>query len=177
MAEPTAGTDGASAAPYAEPSALYLDSSMWVAVAMVVVILIALWKKVPAAIGRSLDGKIASIRAQLAEAEAVRKEAEALRAEYEAKLRTAESDAAAMLTRAQSEAEALIAKAGSDAKALVERRQAMAEAKIGAEERAAVAEIRAVTARAATAAATRLIASDLDAGGDRKLVDEAIAGL
>ena len=177
MAEPTAGTEASHGAPMAEPKALNLDSSMWVAVAMVVVIIIALWKKVPRSIGNSLDGKIASIRAQLDEAESVRKEAEALRAEYEAKVRTAESDAAAMLARAQSEAEGIIAKAGTDAQALVERRQAMAEAKIGAEERAAVAEIRAVTARAATAAATRLIATDLDTASNRKLVDEAIAGL
>lgn len=176
MAEQVTGAAGTEV-PHAEPTALNLDSSMWVALAMVVVIVIALWKKVPAAIGRGLDGKIAAIRTQLAEAEAVRKEAEALRAEYEGKVRAAESDAAAMLARAQTEAEAIVAKAASDAEALVARRQAMAEAKIGAEERAAVAEIRAVTAKAATAAATRLIASDLDQGKDRQLIDQAIAGL
>ena len=52
---------------------------------MLVVFALLIWKKVPGAIGRALDGKIALIRDQLAEAEALRKEAEALKAEYEAK--------------------------------------------------------------------------------------------
>ena len=57
----------------------------WIALAMIVVIALLIWKKVPGAIGRALDGKIALIRDQLAEAESLRKEAEALKAEYEAK--------------------------------------------------------------------------------------------
>ena len=40
-----------------------------VALAMVVVLIILAWKKVPSAIGKSLDTKIAAIRAQLDEAE------------------------------------------------------------------------------------------------------------
>ena len=41
----------------------------WVALAMLVVFAIMIWKKVPAAIGKALDKKIAAIREQLAEAE------------------------------------------------------------------------------------------------------------
>ena len=72
---------------------------------------------------------------------------------------------------------AIIAKAGTDAEALVARRQAMAEAKIAAEERAAIDELRATAAKAATAAAAKLIAERNDAASDAKLVDQAIAGL
>ena len=145
-----------------------------VAASMTVVLAIMLWKKVPGAIGKSLDKKIAAIRDQLAEAEALRKEAEALKAEYEKKAKESAKDAKAMLARAEADAEAIVAKASEDAAALVERRKAMAEAKIAAEERAAMAEIKASVATAATAAAASLIA---DKGGSKTLVDDAIAGL
>ncbi len=161
----------------ADPTALGFDASMLVALAMVAVLIILAWKKVPAAIGKSLDTKIAAIRAQLDEAKSLRAEAEALKAEYEAKAKAADADAAAMVERAHAEARGIIAKAGTDAEALIARRQAMAEAKIAAEERSAIAALRAATAEAATAAATKLISERNDAANDSKLVDQTIAGL
>ena len=148
-----------------------------VALAMIVVIALLLWKKVPSAIGRSLDDKIAAIRAQLDEAEALRRDAEALKAEYEAKAKAAEGDAAAIVDRAHHEAEAIVVKAQADATSLVERRQRMAEDKIAAEERSVIAELRATTARTAATAAAKIIAERHDAGSDKALVDGAIAGL
>ncbi len=53
----------------------------------------------------------------------------------------------------------------------------MAEAKIAAEERAAIDELRATAAKAATAAAAKLIAERNDASTDKALVDQAIAAL
>lgn len=174
----TAHTEAPGGAPaHAEPTALKLDASMWVALVMMVVIALALWKKVPAGIGKSLDAKIAEIREQLAEAESVRKEAEALKAEYEAKAAAADGEAQAIIARAHTDAEGIVAKAETDAKALVTRRQAMAEAKIAAEERAAIDELRATAAKAASAAAAKLIADGHGATSDKKLVDDAIAGL
>ena len=149
----------------------------FVALAMLFVFALAIWKKVPSAIGKSLDKKIALIRDQLAEAESLRKDAEALKAEYEAKAKSADKEAKAMLKRAEADAEALVAKAAEDAEALVARRQAMAEAKIAAEERAAIDEIRSAAAKSATAAAVKLIAERNDAKSDKALVDKAIAGL
>ena len=136
--------------PVAEPTALGLDATAWVALAMIAVIAIMLWKKVPAAIGKALDKKIAGIREQLDEATRLRTEAEALRAEYEAK---------------------------TDAAALVERRTRMAEDKIAAAERSAIAEVRAKAVTAATIAAERLIRDQHDATADRAMVDRTIAGL
>ncbi|WP_118856869.1 F0F1 ATP synthase subunit B [Sphingomonas mesophila] len=162
---------------HADPTALGLDPTQWVALSMIAILALFIWKKVPAAVGKALDKKIDGIRAQLAEAESLRKDAESLKAEYEAKSRAAEGEAAAMVERAQAEAKAIVAKAKTDAKSLVERRQRMAEDKIAAEERAAIAEIRATTAKAATAAAARLVASKHDAGSDKKLIDQAIAVL
>ena len=161
----------------AEPTAFWLNPGQWVALAMLTVFAVMIWKKVPAAIGKALDGKIAEIRDQLDEAKTLRAEAEALKAEYEAKSKAADGEAKSMIDRAKTESKAILAKAKKDAETLVERRTQMAEAKIGAEERAAIDEVRAVAAKAATAAATRLIADRSDAKSDKALVDEAIAGL
>jgi F-type H+-transporting ATPase subunit b len=162
---------------YAKPKALGFDATMLVGLAMAVLFAIFLVKKVPAAIGKALDAKIAGIRAQLDEAAAIRAEAEQLKAEYEARAASAESDAAAMVERARSEAEAIRAKAETDAAALVERRTRMAEDKIAAEERAALQQLRATAADAAAKAAARIIAERHDAGSDKALVDQAIAEL
>lgn len=163
--------------PHAEPTALGLDATAWVALAMLVVIAIMLWKKVPAAIGRSLDKKIAAIREQLDEAKQLRAEAEALKAEYEARAAQAGAEAATMIERARHEAEAIVEQAKADSAALVERRTRMAEDKIAAAERSAVQEVRAKAAVAAAAAAERLIRDQHDAAADKAMVDQAIAGL
>jgi F-type H+-transporting ATPase subunit b len=157
-----------------QPTALGLTPPAWIALAMIVVIAVMIWKKVPAAIARALDSKIALIRDQLAEAEALRKEAEALKAEYEAKAASADKDRDALLERARHEADEIVAKAKSDSEALIERRTRMAEDKIAAEERAAVEQLRAAAAEAAAMAAARLIAERNDAGTDARLVDQAI---
>jgi len=159
----------------AEPAAFgFLTAPMAISLAMIVVIAIMLWKKVPAAITGALDSKIALIRDQLAEAESLRKEAEALKAEYEAKSASADKDRKALLERAHHEADEIVAKAQSNAEALIERRTRMAEDKIAAEERAAVKQLRATAADAAVKAAARLIAERHDAGSDARLVDQAI---
>src|SRR5215208_4763084 len=101
---------------------LGMDPGGWVALAMLAVFAIFIWKKIPGAIGKALDAKIALIRDQLAEAEELRKEAEALKKEYEKKSKSADKDAAALLERAKHEAEEIVAKARTDAKALIERR-------------------------------------------------------
>src|SRR3954470_2658121 len=158
----------------AEPTFLGLNPGGWVALAMLVVFAIMIWKKVPAAIGKALDSKIALIRDQLAEAESLRKEAEALKAEFEAKSKSADKDRKALLERAKHEAEEIVAKAKTDAEALIGRRTRMAEDKIAAEERSAIEQLRASAADAAAKAAARLIAERHDAATDARLVDEAI---
>ena len=161
----------------AEPAALGMDATAWVALAMLVVLAIMLWKKVPAAIGKALDEKIAGIRAQLDEAAKLRAEAEALKAEYEAKAAAADAEAATMLDRARHEAEGIVEQAKADSAALIERRGRMAEDKIAAAERAAIADVRAKAATAAAAAAAKLIAEQHDASADKAMVDQTIAGL
>ncbi|PCD02848.1 F0F1 ATP synthase subunit B [Sphingomonas spermidinifaciens] len=165
------------AVPHSDPTALFLDPTGWVSAAMAVFILILLWKGVPKLIGRMLDGQIAAIRSRLDEAKQLRAEAEALKAEYQAKLASAEADAAAMVAHAEEEARALRTKAEADAAELVQRRAKMAEDKIAAAERQAIADIRVKTADAAAKAAAAILAKKHDAAADRALVDRTIAGL
>lgn len=171
------GEHGEAAAEHAEPTALLLDPTGWVALAMIAVLALFIYMKVPRAVGRALDEKIAKIRDQLAEAESLRKDAEALKAEYEAKAKSADKERKALLARAKKEAEEIVAKAETDAEALVERRGRMAEEKIAAEERHAIEQVRAAAADAATKAAAQLIVERHDAATDRKLVDQAIGSI
>ena len=169
-----AGEHGAA---HAVPSAFGLTPSMWVALSMAVLIIIAIKVGAPKMITGMLDSGIAEIRKQLDEAKALRAEAEALRKEYADKIANAEKDAAAMLAHARSEAEAIVAKAEADTTAVIARREKMAEDKIAAAERGAVADLRAKAADAAAIAARSLIAANHGAAADGKLVDEAIAGI
>lgn len=169
---------GGPAEHHAEPVVFgVMNATVWVSLAMAVFFAILLWKKVPALIGKALDGKIASIRSQLDEAASLRAEAEALKAEYQAKLANAEKDADALRARAEEEAKQLAAEAKANTAALVKRRQKMAEDKIAAAERAAVAEIRAKAVSAATAAAAVLIAENHDTKADKAMVDSTIKSL
>ena len=160
-----------------EPAALGIGPGAWVALAMTVLIVVMLWKKVPGMITGSLDQSIAEIAKQLDEAKALRAEAEALRKEYADKIATAERDAAAMLDHARHEAEAIVAKAQTDTTQVIARREKMAEDKIAAAERAAVADLRATAARAAAVAARGLIKGNHSAEADKTLVDEAISAI
>jgi len=178
VAEPaTHAETGAQGAAHAEPTAFGLDAAGWVALAMLVVFAILVWKRVPAAIGKALDDKIATIRGQLEEAAQLRAEAEALKAEYEAKAAAADAEAATMIERARHEAEGIVDQAKADTAALIARRGRMAEDKIAAAERAAIDQVRARAASAAAAAAATLIAEDLDAEADKPMVDKTIAAL
>ena len=165
---------GSGPAPEHEPEGALFSAPWFISLAMIVVIALMVWKKVPGAIGRALDSRIDAIRDQLAEAESLRKDAEALRAEYEARTKSVEGEAATILERAHHEAEAIVAQAKENAEALVERRQRMAEDKIAAEERAALDKLRAVTADATREAAARLIRERVDAKADEAIVGEAI---
>ncbi|MEM7779184.1 MAG: hypothetical protein AAF697_02195 [Pseudomonadota bacterium] len=159
------------------PSAFGLDSYQWVSIAMLILIGIFVWKKVPGMITGGLDTKIDEIKQQLDEAKSLRAEAEALRDEYAAKIASAEKDAEAMMEGAQREADAILEKAEADSLDMVARRKRMAEDKIAAAERDAVAGVRASAANAAAAASQAIIAEKHDSEADKALADEVISSL
>lgn len=153
------------------------NATVFVSLSMLVVIGLVLWKKVPAAIGASLDKKIADIREQLEEAKKLREESEELRAKYESRLRAADDEAAEILAQAEKEAELVVADAKKATTELIARRKKMAEDKISAAERSAIAEVRSKAAGAATIAAQNLIAAKHDAAADKGLIDQTISDL
>ncbi len=159
------------------PTLWGLEPYQVVSIAMLVLILVMVWKKVPGMITGGLDRKIAAIREQLDEAKALRGEAEALRNEYADKIANAEKDAEAMLDSARREADAVLAKAEADSSTMVERRKLMAENKIAAAEREALDDVRNRAAMAATAAAKDLIAAKHTNAADARLADEIISSL
>ena len=59
-----------------EPTAFGINAAGWVALSMLVVIGLLLWKNVPGLVARMLDGQIEKIRSQLDEASRLRAEAE-----------------------------------------------------------------------------------------------------
>lgn len=166
------GPDAAAHGP--EPTALMMNATAWVSLAMLIFIGILLWKKVPAMIAAVLDSRIADIRKNLDEAAALRKEAEVLKAEYEAKIAAAAKDADALRVSAEAEAAALVETARANASDLIARRRKMAEDKIAAAERTAIADLRTRAADAATAAAAALIRDNHGASADSAMVDQAI---
>ncbi len=171
-------TTGASAAEeHAVPSAFGFDATMLVALAMLVVIGLAIWKKVPAMIGGMLDKQIAGIKAQLDQATGLRAEAEAIKAEYEAKAKAAAQDAIDMKAAAVEEAKLIVSQAKTDATNLIARRAQAAEDKIAAAERTAIADVRAKAAAVSAAAAAQLIAAHHDAKVDASLIDASISSL
>lgn len=159
------------------PSALGLDSYQWVSIAMLVLIGVFVWKKVPGMITGGLDNKIAEIKQQLDEAKNLRAEAEQLRDEYAQKLADAEVHAEQMLENAKRDADEILAKAEEESDLMVARRKRMAEDKIAAAEREAVEEVRATAAEAAANASRKLIAERHNADADKALADEVIASL
>ena len=162
---------------HVEPSLFGMAPFQIVALAMAVLVLIMLWKRVPGMITGGLDGKIAAIKQQLDEAKALRAEAEQLREEYAAKIAGAEKDAEAMLANARTEADDILAKAEADGKAMVARRERMASDKIAAAEREAVESVRNRAVMAAAAASRSLISEKHGQDADRVLADKVIAGL
>jgi len=148
-----------------------------VSASMTVLLVIMVWKKVPAMVTAMLDKQIGAIREQLEEARLLRAEAERLRADYAARIASAERDAEAMLDHARVEAEAIVARAAKDTADVIGRREKMASDKIAAAEHAAVDELRQRAVNAAAGAASQLIASRLGADADKALVSSAIHSL
>lgn len=180
MAEATTATHVAStgvAELHSAPTALGINAAGFVALSMLVVIGILIWQKVPGAVGRMLDARIATIREQLDEASRLRAEAEALLVAAQARDAASAGDAASIVAHAESEAAAMLAKAEADLTDLIARRQTMAEDQIAAAERGAIAEVRARAAAAATRAAAAIIAEHHGVDADKALIDRTISGL
>ncbi|MSP93762.1 MAG: ATP F0F1 synthase subunit B [Alphaproteobacteria bacterium] len=153
---------------------LLRDPELWVGVGTLLFFAILLWQKVPKMIASALDARAAAISKELADARRLREEAASLLAEYKKKHAAAEQEASTIVSEAKAEAERFAAEAQVTIRNQIERRGKQAEEKIAQAEAQAVAEIRALAADAAVAAAEKLIASRLDDKRSADLLKRAI---
>lgn len=135
------------------------EAETWVALGFLIIIAIMIWRRVPAFVAAALDSRAVAIAKEIEQAEKLRKEAEAVLAEYKRKAANAEKEAETILTEAKAEAERFAAEARANLALQIERRAKQAQEKIAQAEAHAMAEIRALAADTAAAAAEKLIAA------------------
>lgn len=153
------------------------DNEFWVAVGLAIVVLGFLYLRVPRMVAKMLDDRAGAIANELSEAKRLREEAAAVLAGYVQKAAMAETEAARIVTDAKEEAERFAKETRAALRLQIERRAQMAKDKIEQAEHAALAEIRALAADRAAAAAGKLIADKLDDGRSDKLVQDSIKDL
>lgn len=153
--------------------AFEFDAAFWATIALFVFLAVVLYLKVPGLIGKALDGRIAAIETELAEAERLRQEAKFLLEEYEAKRQAAATEAESIVAAAREEAFRMTAEAKTSLEALIARRTKAVEDKIAQAESQAVAEVRSRSADVAVEAARVLLTRQMGSKGDA-LVEQAI---
>lgn len=151
----------------------WLDNSFFALVALVIFLGLLGYFGVHKIIAKMLDGKIAQIEADIAEAKRLREEAAALLAEYGQKRVAAEKEAEGIITAAREEAERLTAEAQASLADLVTRRTKAVEDKIAQAEAQAIAEVRARSADLAIEAARAVLTDEMAKKGGQ-IVDAAI---
>lgn len=130
--------------------------------------------KVPALVGKMLDGRANAIKAELDEARALREEAQSLLASYERKQKEVQEQADRIVAHAKEEASRAATAAKDDIANSITRRMAAAQEQIAAAQAAAVKDIRNQAVVVAVAAAKDVIAAQMDAKGANSLIDDAI---
>ncbi|MEZ5937319.1 MAG: ATPase [Hyphomonadaceae bacterium] len=140
---------------------LFQDPATWTGIALIIFLAILVWKKVPAAIAKSLDDRAAKIAGELANAEALRKEAEGKLEDAKKRQAEAEEEAKAIVTAAKREAEILAADAASQLQDSIARRQKMAEDRIARAEADALRDVKAAAVETASRAAAAVLTEQL----------------
>src|ERR1700679_1335901 len=147
---------------------LLSDPDTWEWVGLVAVVALVIWRGVPAMVSKMLDARAIAIQDELGQAKKLREEAEAVLVRYTERASSAQAEAQTILTQAREEAERFAKDSEAQLQALIERRARMAQDRIARAEAQAMAEIRALAADAAAAAAGQRIAARLD---DTKAAD------
>lgn len=153
------------------------DPTFWVLVGFLVFIGAAVYFKLPGIIGKALDERGATIKAELDQARRLREEAQALFVDYQRRQREAEKEAAEIVAHAREEAERLLREAHQDLEATMTRRRQLAETKIAQAEAQAVKEVREAAVDLAIAAAASVLKQDLQGERGAATMDRAIGDL
>ncbi len=153
------------------------DATFWALVGFILIVVLALYLKVPSMVAGMLDQRSQAIAKELSEARRLREEAEALLAEYKAKRDAAKAEAEALITLAKEQAAALAAEARTQGAEAIARRRKQAEDRIAQAEAQATADVRAAAADAAIAAAEKILRERMDGNVQSQLVSEGVAQL
>ncbi len=148
-------------------------ATIWAIIGLLIFIGIIVYFGVPKMVTKAIDGRIAQIEKELAEAEALRAEAKALLADYQTRRENAEKEAEDIVAAAREEAFRLTAEAKASLEAMIVRRTKSVEDKIAQAEAQAVSEVRSRSADLAVEAARVLLTQQMAEKGDA-LVAQAI---
>ncbi len=175
-AAPAAEAAGAADHGAATPFTINGGLILWTLVIFGILLLI-LAKTAWPAILRQIEEREARIQGQIAAAEQANAEAQRLLADYQGQLAKAKTEAQELLAQGKQAGEKLreelVAKGRAEQEELLER----ARREISLERDRAVAELRREAVELSIAAASKVVARNLDTEADRKLVQEFIAGL
>ena len=152
------------------------DESFWVAVAFVLFFAV-FGRRLWVFLTDRLDRRSQAVRKEIEEAVKLREEAQALLASCQRRQRDAAGEAESLIVAAREEAARIAADSEARAAEQLARRERLAREEIARLEARAAAEVRARAVDAFIATAERVIAAELDAAGDRALVDRAAAEL
>ncbi len=122
-----------------------------------------------------LDGEIAKVRSELAEAKKLRDEAQATLEAFRNRQQEAIKDAETIVENAKKEAERLRNQAENELKATLARYENKAAARIRMAEAEALNEVRAVVVDQAVKTARKVLADKIDAATAYRLADQAIS--
>lgn len=131
--------------------------------------------KVPALLGRLLDKRAAGIRADLEAARALHEEARSVLASYERKHKEVAAQAERIVETARREAHAAAENAKVEIRASIARRLSAAEEQIASAEAGAVRAVRDQAVAIAVAVAGDLLARQMGAAENARLIDASIA--
>lgn len=146
-----------------------------VSIAFLVFIGILFYFKVPGMIGGMLDKRAEGIAAELDEARKLREEAQTVLASYERKQREVQGQADQIVEHARQEASLAAEQAKQEIASSIARRLQAAEDRIASAEAGALRDVRDRATEIAIAAASSVIAGQMDGTQADKLIDDAIA--
>lgn len=152
------------------------DTNAWLA-ASFIIFCIVLWKMGKNKIIQALDARIANIKNEIETAQNLRDEAEALLEQYKAKKEAAEKEAAHILEEAKKSAYNIKNSAERELKESLKRKEKQLEDRIKRIQQEAMNEIQAYAADLAIKTTREIIAENLDAKANEKLIDAAIADI
>lgn len=159
-----------------EHHSLLENTTFWVAVSFVIFVLLVVWKG-RSAIANAIDGRIARIREEIAQAEQLKEEASAKLAELKRAQRDATEQAAAIVENAKNETKIMKKEQDARFKESMTRREQQAMDKIAQAEANAISEVRSLAVDMAITATAQVLKDRMGGKDGDAAIDQAIAAL